>query len=82
LDEKKSVKIHYFADKNVRVLLVLRENKEMNNFINLLDNTLKMNSEIDKSDEEELTEVPVDQLRPLTAPGSRQNGQVQCSFFF
>jgi hypothetical protein len=81
LDERKRVKIQYLADKYVHVLLVLRENKEMNNFINLLDNTLKMNSEIDKSDEEELREVPVDQSRPLTAPGSRQNGQVRCFSF-
>lgn len=51
-----------------------REHKEIDNFINVLDNTLKMNTEMDKSEDEELEEVPVDRLRPLTAPGSRQNG--------
>ena len=36
-----------------------RENKEMNNFISLLDNTLQLNKDDDKSEEEELTEVKV-----------------------
>ena len=48
-----------------------REVKEMDNFINLLDNTLKMNNDNKSDDEEELTEVPVDNPRPKTAPGVR-----------
>ena len=47
-----------------------RENKEMDNFICLLDNTLKMNSEADKSDEE-LVGVAVSPPRP------GQNGRQQ-----
>ena len=43
----------------------------MDNFISLLDNTLKMNSAVDKSDEEELMEVPVSPPKP------RQNGRAQ-----
>ena len=43
----------------------------MDNFISLLDNTLKMNSAVDKSDEEELTEVPVSPPKP------RENGRAQ-----
>ncbi|KAK7489732.1 hypothetical protein BaRGS_00019127 [Batillaria attramentaria] len=46
-------------DENTKEREKRRENKEMNNFISILDNTLKMNCDIDKSDEE-LTEVPVD----------------------
>lgn len=46
-----------------------RENKEMSNFISILDSTLKMNCDIDKSDEE-LKEVPVNSLPRLN--GRRQ----------
>ncbi|KAK7102610.1 serine/threonine-protein kinase Nek4-like [Littorina saxatilis] len=52
-------------DENTKDREKRRENKEMNNFICLLDNTLKMNNEVDKSEEEELTEVPVSAPRPV-----------------
>ncbi|XP_033744999.1 LOW QUALITY PROTEIN: serine/threonine-protein kinase Nek4-like [Pecten maximus] len=52
----------------------LRENKEMNNFISLLDTTLKLNKEDDKSDEDSATSKTVEEeeeektLSPIPSP--------------
>ena len=47
-----------------------RENKEMNNFISLLDTTLKMNKEDDKSEEDDEVRESKSHRR-LMEPASR-----------
>ncbi|XP_076448462.1 uncharacterized protein LOC143285126 [Babylonia areolata] len=59
-------------DENTQDREKRRENKEMNNFISLLDNTLKMNSEADDRSDEELREVPLTPARPH--PNSHHQG--------
>ena len=51
--------VKLYKDDRKLDFMFYRENKEMNNFISLLDNTLQLNKEDDKSDEEPVPEVKV-----------------------